>query len=95
MQTRDELPVSNTFSGPGTAYGREMADRDDEKDVTIDYFVDTPQRLAEAIESGESFRIQLAERRVTVSAGAVRVDEHDVSDPSEELAHELSRTNAD
>jgi amphi-Trp domain-containing protein len=66
-----------------------MAERDIEKDVSAEYFVATLRRLADAIESGEPFRIQVANRRFVVPAEARRVVEHEVSEELEELAIEL------
>lgn len=66
-----------------------MAERDIERDVSVDYFVGTLRRLADAIERGEPFRIQVANRRFVVPAGARRVVEHEVADGREELALEL------
>lgn len=69
-----------------------MTERDIEKDVTVDYFVDTLRRLADAIETGESFRIQVAGKRFTVPADAVRIVEHEIDGDAEELALELQWT---
>ena len=66
-----------------------MADRDVEKDVPVAQFVDTLRRLADALEAGESFRIQVANKRFTVPADADIVIEHEVEDGDEELALEL------
>ena len=52
-------------------------------------FVDTLRRLADALEAGESFRIQVQNRRFTVPADADIVIEHEVDDGHEELALEL------
>ncbi len=72
-----------------------MADRDVEKDVATSQFVDTLRRLADALEAGESFRIQVANARFTVPADASLVIEHEAEEGSEELALELQWTNAD
>ena len=72
-----------------------MSERDIEKDVTVDYFVDTLRRMADAIEAGESFRIQVANKRFTVPADAVRIVEHEVDDGDEELSLELQWTSGD
>ncbi|HLU68686.1 MAG TPA: amphi-Trp domain-containing protein [Kofleriaceae bacterium] len=66
-----------------------MADRDIEKDVSTDYFVDTLRRLATALEQGEPFRVQVQNRRFTVPAGARLVIEHEVGGGAEELSLEL------
>ena len=66
-----------------------MADRDIEKNVPVSQFVDTLRRLADAMEAGESFRIQVANKRFTVPADAEIVIEHEVEDGDEELSFEL------
>ena len=66
-----------------------MADRDVEKDVPVAQFVETLRRLADALEAGESFRIQVQNKRFTVPADAAIVIEHEVDDGNEELALEL------
>lgn len=72
-----------------------MAERDIEKDVPPAQFVETLRRLADAIEAGESFRIQVQNRRFTVPADAAIVIEHEVEGGNEELALELQWTNVD
>lgn len=72
-----------------------MADRDIEKNVPVSQFVDTLRRLADAMEAGESFRIQVANKRFTVPADAEIIIEHEVEDAEEELAFELQWTNSD
>lgn len=74
-----------------------MADRDIEKNVAKDYFVDTLRRLATAIENGEPFRIQVENKRFVVPGDAELVIEHEVEEGREELSLELqwSRGEAD
>lgn len=69
-----------------------MAERDIEKNVTKDQFVATLRRLADALERGEPFRIQVQHRRFEVPADAALVVEHEVEDDREELALELQWT---
>ncbi|MEM7337930.1 MAG: amphi-Trp domain-containing protein [Actinomycetota bacterium] len=66
-----------------------MAERDVEKDVPVSQFVDTLRRLADAFEAGESFRVQVQNKRFTVPADARIVIEHEVEDGNEEFALEL------
>lgn len=66
-----------------------MAERDVEKNVDTEYFVSVLRRLADALESGESFRIQVANRRFRVPRAAELVIEHEVEDGAEELSLEL------
>ncbi len=70
-----------------------MADRDIEKNVPVTQFVDTLRRLADAMEAGEPFRIQVANQRFTVPADAEIVIEHEVEDGDEELSFELQWKN--
>ena len=66
-----------------------MADRDVERDCSSERFVETLRRLADAVEAGESFRIQVANGRFTVPAGAAMSIEHESSDGAEELELQL------
>ncbi|HVS14000.1 MAG TPA: amphi-Trp domain-containing protein [Thermoanaerobaculia bacterium] len=66
-----------------------MPARDIEKDVPTDYFVTTLRRLADALESGEPFRIQVAGKRFTLPPDPRLVVEHEAADGREELALEL------
>ncbi len=72
-----------------------MADRDIEKNVPVSQFVDTLRRLADAMEAGESFRIQVANKRFTVPADAEIIIEHEVEDGDEELSFELQWSASD
>ena len=66
-----------------------MTERDIEKNVAKDYFIDTLRRLADALERGESFRIQVENHRFEVPGTAALVIEHEVEGDSEELSLEL------
>ena len=66
-----------------------MAERDIEKNVDKAYFVDTLRRLADALERGETFRIQVENKRFQVPGTAELVIEHEVGSDREELALEL------
>lgn len=66
-----------------------MAERDVEKNVTKDRFVETLRRLADSIEKGEPFRIQVENKRITIPGSAELVIEHEVEGDSEELSLEL------
>lgn len=66
-----------------------MAERDIEKNVPVTQFVDTLRRLADALEAGEPFRIQVQKRRFTVPADAEIVIEHEIEGGREELAFEM------
>lgn len=71
-----------------------MAERDVEKNVTKDRFVETLRRLADSIESGEAFRIQVENKRLTIPGNAELVIEHEVEGDREELSLELQWTRA-
>ncbi len=66
-----------------------MADRDVERDCKPAEFVQTLRRLADAIETGESFRIQVVNSRFTVPADATLSIEHEADDGDEELELQL------
>jgi len=66
-----------------------MADRDVERDCSVETFVESLRRLADALESGEPFRIQVAGKRFTVPKGASLSIEHEVEDGDEELEFQL------
>jgi len=66
-----------------------MAERDIEKNVEKDYFIDTLRRLADALERGKPFRIQVQNKRFQVPGTAELVIEHEVEGEQEELSLEL------
>ncbi len=66
-----------------------MADRDVERDCPPERFIETLRRLADALERGEPFRIQVADARFTVPAGAALSIEHEAEDGDEELELQL------
>lgn len=70
-------------------------ERDIEKNVATSQFVETLRRLADALEAGESFRIQVANARFTVPEDAELIIEHEVGSGNEELALELQWSTAD
>ena len=66
-----------------------MTERDVDRHCAKDEFVATLRRLADALEQGEPFRIQVAGKRFTVPADAELVIEHEAEGGDEELALEL------
>jgi amphi-Trp domain-containing protein len=66
-----------------------MADRDVERNCTVDSFVATLRRLADGLEAGESFRIQVANKRFTIPKSATLSIEHEVESGDEELELQL------
>lgn len=68
---------------------RAMPDRDVERNCTTEAFVDTLRRLADALERGEPFRIQVQNARFTVPRDAALSIEHEVQGGEEELELQL------
>jgi amphi-Trp domain-containing protein len=66
-----------------------MAERDVERNCTTESFVDTLRRLADSLEKGESFRVQVVNKRFTIPAGAELSIEHEAEDGNEELELQL------
>lgn len=66
-----------------------MAERDVERGCKKAEFVATLRRLADALERGEPFRIQVAKRRFTVPLDAELSIEHEVEEGEEELEFQL------
>lgn len=63
--------------------------RDIEKDYPLDQFVEKLRRLADAIEKGERFEIQIAGERVSVPARATFNIEHERGDGEEEIEFQI------
>jgi len=72
-----------------------MTERDIEKNVPVAQFVDTLRRLADSLENGEPFRVQVQNKRFTVPADAEIVIEHEIDDGREEFALELQWASTD
>lgn len=66
-----------------------MTERDVERVHNREYFVATLRRLADALEQGEPFRIQVASLRFSVPSSAELSIEHEVADDQEELELQL------
>ncbi|HBU48791.1 MAG TPA: amphi-Trp domain-containing protein [Myxococcales bacterium] len=63
--------------------------RDVERDCSVDEFVSTLRRIADALEQEESFRIQVRGLRFTVPKSAELSIEHEAEDGEEELELQL------
>lgn len=63
--------------------------RDIEKDYPLDQFVEKLRRLADAIEAGERFEIQVAGERVYVPVRANFSIEHERGDDEEEIEFQI------
>lgn len=69
-----------------------MADRDVERDCSTARFIETLRRVADALERGESFRIQVGSARFTVPADARLSIEHEATAGENELELQLKWT---
>jgi amphi-Trp domain-containing protein len=67
--------------------------RDIEKSYTAKQFVAKLRRLADAIENGERFRIQVGGERVSVPPDAMISVEHEREGKSEEVELQIKWTN--
>ncbi len=63
--------------------------RDIEKVYSVKKFAEKLRRLADALEAGEQFRIQVAGKRVNVPRDAAISIEHDRGDGEEEIEFKL------
>ena len=66
--------------------------RDIEKNYPAKQFVKKLRRLADCIEQGKRFQIQVAGERVSIPATAIINIEHERDDSSEELEFQLKWT---
>lgn len=66
-----------------------MDERDVEKTVPKERFVETLRRAADAIEKGEAFRIQVAGERFTVPADAELLVEHEREEDGDSVVSEV------
>ncbi len=66
--------------------------RDIEKNYPVKQFVKKLRRLADCIEQGQKFQIQVAGERISIPATAIINIEHERSDSSEEVEFQLKWT---
>ncbi len=64
-------------------------ERDVEKEYTNEQFVEKIRRLADSIESGENFEIQIAGERIYVPDRAKFTIEHERDDGEEEIEFQI------
>ena len=69
-------------------------DRDIEKDYPLPDFVDKLRRLADAIESGRRFEIQIAGERISVPVRARYNIEHEREEGEEEIEFQIKWSRA-
>lgn len=72
-----------------------MTERDVERTYTVSEFAAKLRRLADALETGKPFRIQIAGERFTVPAQAAISVEHERGEDSEEVEFQLKWRLAD
>lgn len=70
----------------------EKPDRDMEKDYPVSDFVAKLRRLADALEAGEPFEIQIAGERIYVPVRAQYNIEHEREEGSEEVEFQIKWT---
>jgi amphi-Trp domain-containing protein len=63
--------------------------RDNEKDYPLPQFIEKLRRLADALESGQRFEIQIAGGRVSVPVRAIYNIEHERGDEAEEIEFQI------
>jgi len=68
-------------------------ERDIEKTYSNSEFVDKLRRLADAIENGDKFEIQIAGERIYVPVRAVFNIEHERGDSEEEIEFQIKWSN--
>ena len=68
-------------------------ERDIEKSYAVSEFVSKLRRLADSLETGEQFEIQIAGERVFVPARAIYNIEHERGDEEEEIEFQIKWTN--
>lgn len=64
-------------------------ERDIEKDYPLDQFIEKLRRLADALERGDRFEIQIAGERISVPVRATFNIEHERSDGEEEIEFQI------
>lgn len=70
-----------------------MADRDVTKKYTVKQFVNKIRRLADGLETGEQFTIQIAGERIRVPKHAVVTVEHERDGDGEEIEFQITWKN--
>lgn len=68
-------------------------ERDIEKAYPKQQFIEKLRRLADRLESGDQFRIQIAGERISVPAHAIVNIEHERGDEEEEIEFQIKWSN--
>lgn len=71
------------------------AERDVEKEYPTDQFIAKLRRLADDLENGEQFEIQIAGERIYVPVRATYTIEHEREDGEEEIEFQIKWSNDD
>ena len=71
---------------------KKTKNRDVEKTCTTKQFIEKLRRLADCLEKGEAFRIQIGGERLTVPADALANIEHEREDGQQEIEFQLTWT---
>ena len=69
----------------GSDEDAQMSERDVEKSVSKERFIETLRRVADSLEKGESFRIQIQNERITVPVNCELSFEHERDEETEEI----------
>jgi len=90
------LQPANTFKSPTTRYIKwkeedmsKKANRDVEKSYPLSDFISKLRRLADSLEKGEQFEIQVAGERIYVPARATYNIEHERENGEEEIEFQI------
>lgn len=75
------------------ATGKRKSKRDVEKAYSTKQFIDKLRRLADALEQGKRFRIQIAGERISVPADAIVNIEHERGKREEEIEFQIKWKN--
>lgn len=68
---------------------KKLKNRDIEKEYTTSEFIKKLRRLADSLESGRKFRIQVKGRDINIPKGALINIEHEVTKKEEELEFQI------
>ena len=69
---------------------KKRSKRDVEKNYPVEQFVRKLRRLADCLEEGKRFQIQIASERVSIPSRAVINIEHERGDSSEEVEFQIT-----
>lgn len=72
-----------------------MADRDVTKKYPVKQFIQKVRRLADGLETGEQFTIQIAGERIRVPKHAIVSVEHERGDGTEEIEFQITWKNSE